>query len=334
MPSSDLGATLARQWEILKNELPSRPPGRTARDIRDSLARNGHDVSKRTVERDLLELEKLFPIVLNDKSKPYGWYWLPSAKLDIFGIDLAEAVSLGLMEDVLRQIMPASMCDALGRKFSMAREKLAALQKNPNARWKDLVCYLPPGLPFLPPAIETGITTTVQEALIQQRQLLVRYRSATATEAKEIRLHPLSLIQQGARSYLIASAFDYQKPLPYVLHRMESATLLEEPCSRPKNFSMKSYLASGAAQFGSGDLITLKARVSNELRALLLETPLSPDQKITTRAGVHTLTATVRTSWNLDFWILSQGAFITILQPAPLRKHIIANLKSALANYQ
>jgi predicted DNA-binding transcriptional regulator YafY len=334
MPASDHGASLERHWEILKNQLPSRPPGRTASEIRDSLARSGHDVSKRTVERDLLTLETLFPIQRNEAGTPYGWYWMPSARLDIFGIDLVEAVSLGLMEDLLRQMMPTTMSGPLSRKFAMAREKLAALQNNPNARWKDLVCYLPPGLPFLPPDIDGDVVQTVQEALMQQRQLRVSYRSFNESASKEMLLHPLSLIQQGPRLYLIATAYDYQDPRPYLLHRIESASMLDESCRRPKNFSLENYLASGSAQFGSGELIVLKARVSPELRTLLLETPLAADQKITTRAGVHTLTATVRTSWNLDFWILSQGASITILQPTSLRKHIIANLRHALAQYE
>jgi len=56
----------------------------------------------------------------------------------------------------------------------------------------------------------------------------------------------------------------------------------------------------------------------------LEETPVSNDQKITIRAGLHTLTATVPDSWQLHFWIRSQGAAITVLKPASLRESIIA----------
>jgi predicted DNA-binding transcriptional regulator YafY len=258
---------------------------------------------------------------------------MENARFDILGMDLSEAVSLGLMEDVLRQLMPPAFLSALEGKFSLAREKLAALPKIPHARWADLVRYVPPGLPFIPPAVAPGVLPTIQEALLQQRQLQVVYLSAGSDAAKEQILHPLSLIQQGARSYLVATAFDYEQPLLYAIHRIASVTVLDEPALRPKGFSLDAFLASGAAQFGSGGAIVLKARVSDDLARLLDETPISKDQKITTRSGVQTLTATVMESWQLHFWILSQGPAITIQKPVALRKEIVSKHKEALANY-
>lgn len=334
MPSSDHETTIARQWELLRNHLPSGTPGKTSLQLRDALAIAGHNVTKRTVERDMDELSRIFPIVRNERGTPYGWHWRENARFDVLGMDLSEAVSLGLMEDVLRQIMPPAFLSALEGKFSLAREKLAALPKIPHARWKDLVRYVPPGLPFIPPAMAPGMLPAIQEALLQQRQLQVVYLSAGSDAARELALHPLSLIQQGARSYLVATAFAYDEPRLYAVHRFASATVTEEPIKRPKGYSLDAFIASGAAQFGSGNAIELKARVSDELAGLLEETPMSKDQKITTRAGVHTLTATVQESWQLHFWIRSQGAAITVLKPVALRKAIIAELESSLEKYK
>ena len=334
MPGSDHETTLARQWELLRNHLPSRPPGRTSRDLRDRLEAAGHNVTKRTIERDMDELSRIFPIGRNEVSIPYGWHWMENARVDILGMDLSEAVSLGLMEDVLRQIMPPAFLSALEGKFSLAREKLAALPKIPHARWADLVRYVPPGLPFIPPAMAPGVLPAIQEALLRQRQLQVVYLSAGSAAAKEQTLHPLSLIQQGARSYLVATAFDYEQPHLYAIHRTASAIVLDEPAVRPKGFSLDSFLAGGGAQFGSSSAIVLKARVSDDLARLLEETPISKDQKIATRSGVQTLIATVQESWQLHFWILSQGPAITVLKPVSLRKEIIAALESSLSRYK
>ena len=334
MPSSDHETTLARQWELLRNHLPSRPPGKSSLQLRNALANAGHDVTKRTIERDMHELSRIFPIIRNVKSAPFGWHWIENARFDVLGMDLSEAVSLGLMEDVLRQIMPPAFLSALEGKFSLAREKLAALPKIPHARWADLVRYVPPGLPFIPPAMAPGVLPAIQEALLHQRQLQVVYLSASSDVAKEQTLHPLSLIQQGARSYLVATAFQYENPILYAIHRVASATVLEEPSKRPKGFSLDAYLEGGAAQFCNGSSIILKARVSDELFRLLDETPMSKDQKITTRSDVHTLTATVQESWQLRFWLLSQGPAITVLKPVALRKEIIAALESSLSHYK
>lgn len=334
MPASDHETTIARQWELLKNHLPADRTGKSSQQLRDALAAAGHDVSKRTVERDMMELSRIFPIERNEKSVPYGWHWSANARFDVLGMDLSEAVSLGLMEDVLRQIMPPAFLSALEGKFSLAREKLAALPKIPHARWKDLVRYVPPGIPFLPPSLAPGVLPSIQEALLCQRQMWVSYLGATAEKASEYTLHPLSLIQQGARSYLVATAFDYDTPCLYAVHRFAAAAVLDEPVRRPKNYSLDRYLASGAAQFGTGECISLKATITDELARLLEETPIAKDQKITTRAAKHTLTATVPDSWQLHFWILSQGAAITVVKPAALRKTIISCLSEALGNYR
>lgn len=334
MPSSNHGTTLARQWELLRNHLPPRPPGRTSRDICERLEAAGHNVDVRTVERDMKELSRIFPIIRNEKSIPYGWHWIESARFDLPGMDLSEAVSLGLLEDVLRQIMPPAFLAALESKFSLAHEKLAALPKIPHARWSELVRYVPPGLPFIPPSLAPGVLPAIQEALLQQRRLQVIYLSAGSDAAKEQTLHPLSLIQQGARSYLLATAFDYEQPHLYAIHRIASATVLDEPAIRPQGFTLNSFLASGGAQFGNGGVIVLKGRVSSDLARLLEETPISTNQKIASRLGVLTLTATVQESWQLHFWIRSQGSAITVLKPVSLRKEIIAALESSLSHYK
>lgn len=265
---------------------------------------------------------------------PYGWHWLENARFDIMGMDLSGAVSLGLMEDVLCQIMPPAFLSVLEGKFSIAREKLAALTKIPHARWSDLVRYVPPGLPFIPPAMAPKVLPSIQDALLRQRQLQVIYLSAGPGAAKELTLHSLSLIQQGARSYMVATAFDYDQPHLFAIHRIASATVLDHPVQRPKGFSLDAYLAGGGAQFGSAVEIDLKARVSDDLARLLEETPISMDQKITTRTGVHTLTATVLESWQLHFWIRAQGPAITVLKPVALRNQMIAALESSLSQYK
>jgi predicted DNA-binding transcriptional regulator YafY len=333
MPSSNSETTISRQWELLKTHLPARQPGKTSRQLRDLLAAAGHDVSQRTIERDLNELSRIFPICRNERSIPHGWHWSETARFDTLGMDLSEAVSLGLMEDVLRQIMPPAFLSALEGKFSLAREKLAALPKIPHARWKDLVRYVPPGLPFIPPVVAPGVLPAIQEALLQQRQLKMIYLKPDQEESREYTIHPLSLIQQGSRSYLVATAYDYDTPLRYAVHRITSAEVLDEPIKRLKGFSLDRFIDSGATQFGSGEMITLQAKIDDGLRMILTESPISKDQKIKTRAGVHTLTTSLPNTWQLHFWILSQGPAMTITKPTSLRKAVIESLNASIANY-
>jgi predicted DNA-binding transcriptional regulator YafY len=334
MPSSDSGTTLARQWELLNNIIPYRRPGKSTSQMRNELERAGFRLHKRTVERDMNELSRLFPIECNDKGRPHGWYWSENGHFDVPCMELSEAVSLGLMEDVLRQIMPKTFLAALEGRFARARKKLEALPGLRHAHWKNLVRYQPPGMPFLPPVVRPEVLSAIQIALLEQKQLLVDYRSVGQSEDKNYFLHPLSLIQQGVRAYLVATRENQDLPRLYAIHRMQKAELSHQPSRMPKGYSLDSFIASGSTQFDPGKMITLKAKVSPYLAHVLEETPLSQDQKITSRAGSHTLTATVQNSWELDFWLRSQGTALTVLQPAALRKKTIAELKLHLSQYE
>ena len=81
MPSHPTRHTIARQWQLLKL-LPGRHPGMTSTQLQAALAGAGHTTSKRTVERDLVELAALFPLQCNSKGMPYGWYWQPGLSLE------------------------------------------------------------------------------------------------------------------------------------------------------------------------------------------------------------------------------------------------------------
>ena len=126
MPRNAREPTLARQWELLKL-IPRHRPGFTPRGLRESLAAAGHDVTKRTVERDLRELSIVFPLECNDSSIPHGWHWRADAAFDIPGIALAEAVSLGLLEDLLRQL-PEDCLRIISTKAARSAASVVAMK--------------------------------------------------------------------------------------------------------------------------------------------------------------------------------------------------------------
>lgn len=117
MPKATHHHALARQWELLRL-LPSRLPGITASELASRLQNCGFAVSKRTIERDLSELSTLFGIACNDKGTPYGWYWMNGEPADLPGISITDAISLNLIEEFLRPLVPAAMLATFGSSFS------------------------------------------------------------------------------------------------------------------------------------------------------------------------------------------------------------------------
>ena len=166
MPKAAQHHALARQWQLLRL-LPNKLPGITSRELVDKLEREGFVVTKRTVERDLAELSTIFGIACNDKGMPYGWYWMKGEYADLPGLSVSDAVSLRLVEDLLRPLLPSAILESLETRFGQAKAKLAELSAdNPNAKWADKVQNVSPSMTFLPPKIDSAVLDDVHEALL------------------------------------------------------------------------------------------------------------------------------------------------------------------------
>jgi len=333
MPAKPAHATIARQWEILKL-LPPRSPGKTARQLAEMLSADGFEVSKRTVERDLNELSGIFPIVCNDKGTPFGWHWMPSTELDVPSLLLSEALSLRLIEDMLRPLLPEPMLSVLEPRFRLAKSKLESLLGSvPSASWPDKVRAVPPALPLIPPQITPGVLETVQEALLAEVQLEVEYKSIDDAASKTLVLHPLAIVQRGPVTYLVASAFEYEDKRLYAMHRIVEARPLDEPAQQVGEFNLDSYLEGGAVQFGSSGPIGLEAQITDELAGYLIETPLSEDMALMKNDEGFALTATVQDTWQLKWWLLSQADQIVVFSPNTLATELKTMLANALEKY-
>lgn len=335
MPKATHHHALARQWELLRL-LPSRQPGITAADLARRLQDNGFVVSKRTIERDLSELSTLFGIACNDKGMPYGWYWMNGEPADLPGISITDAISLNLIEEFLRPLVPTAILATLEARFRLAKKKLEELSGDNNAaRWIDKVRYVPPTLALIPPKIGEGVLETIQEGLLTEKQIVVRYHKPSSSTPYELILHPLGIAQRGAVTYLVATAYDYSDVRLYAAHRIETASLLDADATKLPGFSLEGYIATGALQFGAGKQIDLTARINQTLASILDETPLAANQKITTNGrDSYILHVSVLDSWQLHWWILSQGANIEIINPPELREKTRLILTHALAQYE
>lgn len=336
MPHAATRNTITRQWELLRS-LPSRAPGSTAQQLTDLLADAGYNVAKRTVERDLVTLSNLFPLQCNDKGEPYGWYWTPGASAELPGLTLSEALTLQLVEDSLRPLLPTFMLSSLEPRFALARQKLQSLgDQVPAARWIDKIASVPPTLTLLAPEVGNTQLESIQQALLEDRQLQCSYFSAQGLKTRELLLNPLALIQRGNVSYLVAVVDGYEDVRLFALHRFQRAQPLDTPCQRPADFDLQRYIDDGAMQFispGAGT-IRLQAWVDAVLARQLGETPLAADMQLQASDDGFQLSATVPDSWQLRWWLLSRTGQIVVQQPAALRGELQERMALGLAQYR
>jgi predicted DNA-binding transcriptional regulator YafY len=330
VPANSTRRALTRQWELLKL-LPTRGNGQTAQELTILLRDAGHDATKRTVERDLHELQHLFPLLCNDKGMPYGWSWQPGVSSHLPGITLGEALTLRLVEDGIRPLIPHSMLKSLEPRFDQARQKLKVLaEENPAARWINNVVSVPPEFHLQPPNVRTECLDAIQQALMDSKQLSCRYSAAFKGKTHDFTLNPHALIQRGQVTYLLATAEPFGDIRRYVLHRFIQAQVLETACRKVEGFTLDGYLSDGNAQFGGMEMLSLRAWVNEGLCQLLRERPLSDDMELAPEEGGATLTATVQNSWELLWWLLSHAGSIQVQEPPSLRENYIRRLKAGL----
>ena len=325
--------TIARHWEMLQM-LPSRRPGITTAELELRLNSSGYEINRRTIQRDLVTLSRLFPLECNDKSKPFGWYWMPNNRIELPGFSVPEALSLQLIEDYMKLMLPVSILAVLEPQFKQARLKLNAIKSgNKQASWLDKVRVVSPTMPQIAPKINQEVLEQIQDALINDRQLEVEYLKPQSSEINNWVLHPLGLIQRGVVSYLVCTMFGYTDIRLCALHRIKNAEMLKALVNRPKDFCLDNYIDGGSLQFGSGKAIKFEATVHSLLLEFLEESPLSEDMKTSTKNDIHTIKATVVDSWQLFWWIQSQGSLIEVVKPVALRKKIIRELEKTISTY-
>lgn len=75
-----VGTTIIRQWHLL-TLLPKGPRRVDSATLEERLRARGLAAHRRTIQRDLVELARVFPIVSDERSKPYGWRWADDAEL-------------------------------------------------------------------------------------------------------------------------------------------------------------------------------------------------------------------------------------------------------------
>jgi predicted DNA-binding transcriptional regulator YafY len=328
--------TLLRQWHMLRH-IPRYPLKITARALKDKLDIDGFNITKRTIERDLLELSSTFPLALDDREKPYGWSWQKDApSFDLPGIGNNEALAMIMVEQHLSNLLPATTIDVLKPYFKSAHQHLTATLKAHNVKtWLNKVRTVQPNQTLLAPKIKADLQRTVTEALLNDKQLQITYKRRGESKLVKYRIHPLALIQRGGLIYLYVRINDYDDIKIIALHRIESGEILDESTQYPDNFDIDQEIAKGRLDFGAGEAITLKAKFNAEAGEHLFETPLCLNQLIDVQAdGCLLVSADVADTPQLLWWLLAFGAGIEVLEPLSLRTKVADTLNNAARLYQ
>ena len=327
--------TMERYWLMLRL-IPRYPVKIDGAELEARLRGEGYEITRRTIQRDLEKLSRIFPLLCDEQSKPYGWSWSREAEgFALPGMSPTTALTLRLVDAHLATLLPPSVRSGLQPYVIGAAKVLDGIGDNPLRGWPEKIRVIPAGQPLQPATVDETVLAVVYEALLRERRFQCRYQPRGADEVKEYEVSPLGLVSMDRQLYLVATLWDYAEPVLLRPHRMEAAQLLEKAAQAPENFSLDAYIASGELQFANSErTLRLEVLFSKEAGAHLLETPLSDDQQVQEeKDGKLRVKAIVQDTRQLRWWLLGFGIGVEVVKPKRLRDEFVATAATLADRY-
>lgn len=315
--------------------IPQYPAKISVSQLLRQLSSQGFKLDRRSLQRDLNSLSALFSIESDTNKDIPGWYWRKDAeKLELPEMEPSVALSFKMVELFLGQFMPPNALDNLQSYFGQADKLLSTLSDNQLADWPDKIAYLSRNQPLLSPSINREVLSAVYLALLTNSQIDALYEPMHR-DAKHYRINPQGIVVVDHVIYLVGTIDDGLKSLQFALHRFISAHNTEIQLKQSHAFSLKRYIEDG--HFGylkpEQPMIKLKLITNDNVANHLSETPLSSDQVIEEKDSEFTVSANVKNTQQLRWWLLSFGHYIEVIEPQFLRKEFAEIASNMNARY-
>lgn len=326
-----------RKFSMLRL-IPRAPEKISTHELMDKLRNEGFKTSQRTIQRDLKDLAEFFPDLVTDGNQDMaGWSWKKDGELLSFpAIDPPVAFTLKLADTFLAKLMPPAVTNLL-EPFRRASEKvLNRTGHSYLARWQEKVQILPRTQQLIPAKISSKTINVIYTALLEGRQFSGHYQPRTdENDIANYEFNPLGIVYRESVIYLVATIWDYNDPRQYALHRFKKVKLMESKVKPLKGFKLKDYIDEGNFDYGHARYKTFKLKaLFKETGGHLIETPLSDDQKITIKEdGSYLVTATVKDTLQIRWWLLGFGDNVEVLQPKSLRDEFAVNTENMYKLY-
>ena len=322
---------IERQLSILRR-IPVYPQKVTVNDLLDYLrvSHNLQSLQKRSVQRDMNTLERIFGISVEAIGKEHYYYFQQdvNVSLKMMGPDMA--LGFLLMEKYAGSLLPEQTLDRLKPYFKEAKGVLNS-QKYKYVDWGKRVAVYPNVYPLIPAEIDANLLLDIYKALLTSVKSRMTYKKKSG-EVKEYCISAQGVIHKEQVSYLIATYDNQQldKPQAFAIHRIIKLELLEERAEKISGFSIGEYTDNGQIGVKLCEDNKLELLFNKHAALHLNETPISSDQKITPldkeRVKVE---ATLTIKDSVKWWLLGFGSQVEVVKPEALRQemaHTVAKM--------
>ena len=327
--------TALRYLEMLQL-IPRYPHAINTAELKDRLAELGYDINVRSIQRDLEKLSVSFPLISDESVRPYRWSFDAGASATMLPtLDMSTALTFELAHAYLTPILPPKVLAHLEPHFKEARAILTR-NGNPLSHWPEKIRLISRGLIGARPDIKAEVLEKLTQALLDEHQCSITYQARNWKKPEEITIHPLGMVSRDPNTYLIATIDGREGVRQLAMHRISDVSLLSEKTISSKDFSLDSFIDSGAMHVLSSEQpVELHLRCDKPALLQLVESPLSENQKISNVTDDNfEVQVTVPDSQDLRWWLLAQSPHLDIVEPVWLRLELSDTLKKAINRHQ
>jgi predicted DNA-binding transcriptional regulator YafY len=289
------------------------------------------EVDVRTAYRDFDFLRDRLdaPIAFDARRRTY---FLTDASYNLPPLTLTQGELLGLFfaERVVRQYRgtpyEAALQAAL-RKLQLALPDEIQVDANPLEGFLSLDLG-----PIVAPQPE--IFRRVVEALVNRRQLRMRYKSLSRGRTDERTVEPYRVYNLQGLWYLAALDHKRSAVRDFALHRIESAAVLDETYVIDPRFDFERYMADSFGIEKGARPVNVAIRFGPRQARWIRERHWHPTAKIQERFdGGCVLRMKVAGLAEVKRWVMQFGAEAEVLSPKALRREVAADLRAAWRQY-
>lgn len=336
----------ALRYLLMLQHIPRQPQKIDPASLRERLRGQGFDVSVRTIQRDLNDLSDVFPLVVDERSRPYGWSFIAESPLAMPSLDMPTALALMIVEQHLKLQLPSAVLRKLQHNFAAAKKLLADTAAGYDS-WHQRVVVLPLNASNAVPVNSAApnyksrgserdtrpaeyspeVLDLIFQGIDQGVQLQLKYFSRSHGRIREGMLSPFGIVHHGTVTYLIGCFQGTTDIRQIALQRLQWVKLSNTPAEHIAGFDMRSYLQTQRTSLlCDKQQHQLELHFSANAGKHLHDAPLCPNQVLEQRGDKLVLKAKVNLSDDILWWVMSFGAQVEVKSPEPLRDELRAQV--------
>ena len=287
---------------------------------------------RRTVYRDLDALMYAgFPVVSEKRDGKAYYRFLDKFQLGQVPFTPDELLALAFSSDLLKSLEGTVFHDSIQSAIAKIRAGLGPELSRYLEQFRNAFRVLPG--PHKRYADYRDAIRRLNEAVLDQQTVALRYRSGRSGEESERRIDPYKVWYHGGALYAIGHDHRSGQIRTFAVDRILALEATGERFETPVDFDFDAYTASS---FGvvAEPATRVRIRFDRRWAAYVGEREWHASQSTAALAdGSLELVLEVGAGQELASWILSFGEGAIVLEPDSLRDEVRSSLEQALARY-